>query len=603
MKKILAILGALTFTASGATTVVACSTKFGRFSKPSLSDKLKNMIIAEVTGKTGGKDNDIYGKKTFGDIFNNSSATEKLAVRLINQIVSEYFYGSTNNQWKQWAGVNGEDSQSTANYTKIFRSWIISLATDQLYQDYLSTFANNNYLEITSIDANYSLYFDPTTGDDHKGLGWAVPGITYYYNGDDKSHPRGTPIPSIDASFYKTRSEIKKALYNSDPKEGDISKLKEQLAYTFHNYLYYVEVPKIIDNVIGQAFLNTNMLKNYQPLKGDNSIYVSKSGPLMSSMMNWNEYNPSPSTIKSNFKMVWEFKIRKDHTGPTINGIQTNINNAEKGSSPTITGGSWSPDNFNKFVNENFDTDSVGTNQDYNENGGDPIFGIAHFKGFAAYDNQGNIVNGFKTDTYGDQLKAAKTAGFLSSGGTGGNITYNFADSAGEYETYAYVLPIYVPDLLGGGTTEGASVVFKETGTTPTYKTKAINLKDYSNPNNIQDITWKGLFSGDATGNGRSVNYLLNYSTVANKKVLATFGDTASDGKTAMFDESGHPNTAVDFTRYKLMQWAQYSYAQSSSVQELAKERLYSIAFDYNKKNLYSSNLYNDIGKYIEDKN
>ena len=114
MKKLLSIFAAFGLTATGATGVVSCSTSFGRFSKPTLSDKLKKMIIAEIAGK----DNDVYGKKTFGDIFNSSETTEKLAVRLVNQIISEYFYGSTQQTWNQWAG--GTTTSSRTDNAQVF---------------------------------------------------------------------------------------------------------------------------------------------------------------------------------------------------------------------------------------------------------------------------------------------------------------------------------------------------------------------------------------------------------------------------------------------------------------------------------------------------
>ena len=584
MKKLLSIFAAFGLTATGATGVVSCSTSFGRFSKPTLSDKLKKMIIAEIAGK----DNDVYGKKTFGDIFNSSETTEKLAVRLVNQIISEYFYGSTQQTWNQWAG--GTTTSSSTDNAQVFKSWILQLATDQLYQDYLSSFAQDTYLEYTSIEQNYSLRFDTSQKE---GLKWAIPGITYLAE-------NGTPLPPNQlTSYVKPRGNIEKLLYNP---QGGIQTLKTELAFTFNRYLFYVEVPKIIDNIIGQAFLNTDMFSNFVDPQGGNKVYVNQVGALMSNMMNWTQYEPSSNNIKSNFLMVWEFKVAaKDQN---IAALNTAIRNAQDPNSEaaTLNGDNWSPDRMKYFITNTIERSASGDNiTDFNKNGGDPIFGIPHFKGFVAYDNQGNILNKFDAGAYATQLKAAKQPGFLKDS-TG---VYNFADSTNTYDTFAYALPIYVPDLLASLPVTGAaskkynvaSVTFNNNST---INSKQVELKNYNNPGGTaQDLSWTGL--GGTLG--RSVKYIRE-GMQATPEPYATFGNTAvGDNKTvAMFTSKGIAQKDVDFTRYNLMQWAQYSFAQGSGIQTLAKDRLYSLAFEYNPKNVYSANLYNDIGKYIEEK-
>ena len=585
MKKLLSIFAAFGLAATGATGVVSCSSSFGRFSKPTLSDKLKKMIIAEIAGK----DNDVYGKKTFGDIFNSSETTEKLAVRLVNQIISEYFYGSTQQTWNQWAG--GTTTSSPTDNAQVFKQWIMQLATDQLYQDYLSSFAQDTYLEYTSVEQNYSLQFDTSRTN---GLKWAIQDITYF------DSTTGKPVSLKTTAQYKmTRGEIENDLYN--PPDG-IQKLKAEIAFTFQRYLEYVEVPKIIDNIIGQAFLNTDMFSNFVNPQGGNKVYINQVGALMSNMMNWTQYEPSSKNIKSNFLMVWEFKVAaKDQNIATLNA---DIQAAQNPSSPgaTLNGANWSPDRMKYFIANAIERSTSGdTITDFNKNGGDPIFGIPHFKGFVAYDNQGNILNKFDAGAYADPLKAAKTPGFLVNDKKGSG-SYDFDDSTNTYDTFAYALPIYVPDLFASKTVEGAAGTYNIASVTfnnnSKISSKQIELKNYNNPGGTpQDLSWTGL----GGSSGRSVAYIADPPSTG---LYATFGNTAVGNKqtVAMFNSKGQANRNVDFTRYNLMQWAQYSFAQGSGIQTLAKDRLYSLAFEYNPKNVYSANLYNDIGKYIEEK-
>ena len=177
---------------------------------------------------------------------------------------------------------------------KCFKEWIIQLATDQLYQDYLSSFAQDTYLEYTSIEQNYSLQFNTEKQDlPNPGLKWTVPGITYF-EGSGPAKKQGEPHPPEDLpdSSKMNRGAIEKLLYNPP---GGIQALKREMAFTFNRYLYYVEVPKIIDNIIGQAFLNTDMFSNFVDPQGGNKVYVNQVGALMS---NNDELNPIWTILK-----------------------------------------------------------------------------------------------------------------------------------------------------------------------------------------------------------------------------------------------------------------------------------------------------------------
>ncbi len=580
MRKLLSALSALTFTFSAASSVAACNDTVKRFTTPTIADKIKNMIIAELAKEGAGPDGVEY---KFGDLYNNTSTLTTLAERLINQEISNYFYSTGEQNWATWAKA---PKINDINMDKVFKNSVMSLAVNKLYKEYLSSFATGTYLEYSMMDKNNRLIYDPSSAA--KSLPWRLAGVQYYQY---DSNNNLVPLPVLNQDS-ESRKEVKADLTNAGSSAANLANFKKQLAYEFHDYLLYTEVPAVIDNIIGQTFMRNTMFSEAAiPDSGQlkNHIYISKMNALFSNMMNWTTTTVG-ADMTTNFDMVWEYQIKLSDIGNDVGSINTAIQAASTGNAATLNGAGWTPTNFKTFVDDHLAKYNNVSIKDYNEDGSDPVFGIPHFKGFVAYDVSGNIVNGFSGGDYANQLKTYhQKAGFIVNSQTGSNFNYNFNGSKSQYTTFAYVLPVYVPDILND-----ATMNFGKTGST-THATN-IELKNYNNPVAPVDLSWNGVLDGQQ---GRSVKYLYDINKGAK---AATWGTYANDGTTKMFDGDGNFTTGVDTTNYQLLQAAENAYAQSSTIQDLAKTRFYSLAFNYSKDNLYSQNLYNDIGKYIEEK-
>ena len=558
--KILTLSCLLTGTVS---SVAACN--FNRFKKPTLADKLKKLVIAEIAG------NPVYGKYTFGDLFNNTSTITTLAQELIDRVIASYFYQQTKQLWGVWA-----HSGTSFSFPKVFQAWVISLATDQFYRDYLSAFSSNSPMEDKVIDSNYKIIFsyasDNSKNDSPKlTLPWELADVQYYSYNEKKDEYTALPVLQTNT---KSHTEIQ-AFLDLKGQATTIEEVKARMLNEFYPYIIHIEVPKILKNIIAQAFINKTMFAQRYVSDGGSHVYINRFSSLFSDMMTW--ARDTGTQVHSNFKMVWEYKVR--YSPSVIEGINQEI---KTDANAVFSGQGWSPSSYNTAVSEMF------TSKNYNYDGQDPIFGVNHFVGFAAYDVTGAIVNGTSFDPVSDQLKAAYKPGFLvASQVTPGQPQYDFLDQTTnpQFATFAFVLPINIPDILNGATINFGS-----------SHSVNIELKNYASAGSFEDLSWQGLGGKDE----RSVNYLYKYNTKSG--INATWGAFASDGKTPMFNQEGNFSDKINTQTFRLLQWAQYLYAQGSSVQEVAKDLLYSIAFDYNQKNIYSENLYNAIGKYIQKK-
>lgn len=546
------------------------------FNEPTLADDIRKKLLFAI------QHNPAFGGRSFGDVWNDVDLM-KLAIRLINRIISEHFYGLSYKTWATWAGLN--NFQDLPDIKKVFRNWIFNIATDQLYREYLDTFAQGNFLEYKTVSKNENIRFDNdnTPGHQHQGLTWALPEIPYY---DLTGH--SINYNDIDPKFKKNRAGIKKIL--EDPSQ--VSNLKRALRYSFSDHLLYGLVPQVIDNIITPTFLKLKALTSYVDGANNTKVFVNRYSSLFATMMNWSVLDLSSPDIKSNFLMVWEYQVKNEHS----NEINQVIKSHSQGRG-VLTGAGWTPKDYANFIDKQFHHAGQQSITEYNRNGSDPVFGIPHFKGFVAYDNTGKVLNKFTAKMYGEQLKKTARAGFLSRNGD----NYNFLSQAGAtYATYAYALPIYVPDILAAHDNKKHK---EDNGSSLNFGGQHqvnVELKNYLNGDAYpEDLSWTGL----GTSNGRSVNYLAELQAqTSGKQAVATLGTYAADGETALYDEEGVTNPNVEWTNFDLLKWAIYSFGQNGDFTKLAKTRFYSIAFNYDRKNLYSQKLFDEIGKYIEEK-
>ena len=578
MKKILKNLWggtALTaLVAGGVFQLAGCKHEFTRFQNASLADNIKKYILATL------KKNAKYANFTFHDLFKDEDLT-KLVVRLINERTSDYFFRGMYAQRLVWAGgLSEHPAQDIANLKKVFYHWVLNLSIDKLYTEYLKGFLDYSLLEWVSVQKNEEVIFD-NKSDHHQGLRWVWSDIKYV----DQNHQM-ISYQSIDSKYKMTRQDVK-AIVTDQTK---IAQLKTELAYSFRPYLMHQIVPQVLDEIITAVYLNATSMLSYAEDQTHNHVYIDHSSALFGSMMKWNNLIPTGSDIKSNFWMLWEYKVKKEYASQ----INTKISQQQNYSNPKpqglFTGEEWAPVAYNNFIQNQLlktvDGDEI---ENSNKDGVDPVFGIPHFKGFVAYDDDAKIVNGFEAGVYDASLKTAQKAGFLLSNGAG---NYNFNKTPEDtYVTFAYALPIYVPDLLAQQDKTAALNFYDQDHQKSLHE--VIELKSYNNPGAIEDYSWAGL----GGFKGRSVKYLREQKPATK---AATFGTYASDGTTAMYQD-GLPNKDVDFTNFDLVNWASYMYGKNETLAERAKHEYYSVVFDYDAENVYSQALYDQIGKYIDE--
>ncbi len=627
MKKILSLFATLTLATSASSSVVSCNSKKNRFTDPTIADKFKNKIISELNG-----DQFSY-KYKFDDIFKSQkSSLTTLAVRLIDQLTSKQFYTSNEKLFAEWAGVSDSD-RSKIKFDNQFYNWVKSLTEEQVYTDYINKYTNGYaYLEDDAMSKSYNVLGIGTTGtstwDATKNYAqlknvdvkystnekkvtmsfWQIPGISYTNaeNPDTNNHIKlgkdtiyqgnQINIPILEDGVRKniilTSDKFKELLTNGSAKglvdgvsytiSPGLAGIKKLIYRGMAQYATFVTLPKILDKLISETYLQTTLLhRNYNGSQANSDIFVTKNSGLLNLMQTWNTSTTS-KLLTSNFKMVWEFKTPILDTNGTTN-LENKMNTYIGQKKSEINNQSWTPTKFKDFL-------SNSTITNLNNNGNDPIFGINHFKGFAAY-NGGSLLNSLALDdTYKSKIAAVNQTGFVQNGQPG---KYGFEDTNKKYAYFVFVLPIFAQDILNN-----QSITFDNS------KTKKIVLKDYYSGDSGQglDLSWAGLNLAGRQG----VKYISDIKNQIGSKYessLGTFAVNKSGSAIKTYDDKGALNQNIDTTQTSLLRWAEYSFSGASTVSDAAKTRLYSIVFNYNKKNIYAQNLYDQIGKYIKDDN
>lgn len=625
MKRLMSLFATITLVTSTAAPVVACAKD--RYSTPTLSDELKNLVEAQFNQDV--KDGSIDSTYNFGDIFkSNLSNMTTLATRLINQVISRYFTNNESVTRQKNAGVTAPKPPDPSTPGTPFKNQITTLAKDQLYSDYVKYYEANNQLEdIDMVNKGYTLLNNDPISSRNQDVrqGKANPLIAgYYYTQQKTSKPTSTDPADWD---YKNQTESRQANQSEATSNADIeaflfgtkngtpvanwniNNVKNTLWQCYQDYYIHVELTKIIDNAITSTYLDNNYLQADQ----NKASYLNYRSDLLGSMQNW-PVSQSPSAMQSNFKMAWKFQFSKNiipaGTGTgTLGSINDLIGQAMTGKPDAakladgipqglLTPQHWTPTNFNTAIKDIFGSGPRGAGilDQATKLGTDPIFGdnSTNFDGFAAYGSDGKIIGSdYTPDTsFSTSLqKNANKVGFLSNGGGG----YQIADkkATNDYD-FVFTLPIYAQDLLN-----------HETYSYKSNKIWPINLRGYVGgalpkvgDNNLD---WNHLnIQGDS--NQYKVNYL-NEMGSANPSDPNTpdAAHTASFGNYSIDGSKKNTDSSVNKEKLDLFNYAKYYFGQGADLATAAKTNYYSQAFDYDPKNLYDSNLYDQIGKYIID--
>ena len=653
----MSLFAAITLVTSTAAPVVACTKD--RYSTPTLSDELKNLVEAQFNQDI--KDGTIDSTYTFGDIFkSNLSNMTTLAIRLINQVISRYFTNNESVTRQKNAGILNPATPDPSQYNTPFKNQITTLAKDQLYSDYVKYYETNNQLEdIDMVNKGYILLDNDPTATSASAreaailAGKANPLIDgeYYVqqkpNTDKSKNDRPSNWDyknwtlSTQATSEKATSsdDIKNFLFGGPNKATDgwsVENVKNTLWECYQDYYIHVELPKIIDNAITSTYLDNNYLQADQ----NKSSYLNYRSDLLGSMQNWPVASGSPATMQSNFKMAWKFQFNNNdiQDGPpskigSLGWINAEIRNAMGLSQPSgepeptpyaagkdpkdlLTPQNWSPSNFNKAINDIFgvpinpsSTSSTSLLSKATKLGTNPIFAdsLSNFDGFAAYGSDGKIIGSdYTPDTsYGPTLqKNANKVGFLQNGP--GAFQFPDAKSTNDID-FVFALPIYAQDLL-----HNESYSYKD------QKKWPINLRGYVGgalpkvgDNNLD---WNNLsIQGGADAYKQyKIPYLYNMgwheqptpptplaSNPPDASHTASFGNYTIPGTHS--NNYVNPTFPIDKTKLELFNYAKYYFGQGADLATAAKTNYYSQAFDYDPKNLYDSNLYDQIGKYIID--
>ena len=658
MKKLMSLFASITLLTSTTTTVIACTAD--RFSTPTLSSELKNLVEAQFNSDI--KDGTIDSTYTFGDIFkSNLSNMTTLATRLINQVISKYFENNESVSRQSNAGV----VTPTTKNPDTFEQQITNLAKNQLYSDYVKYYETNNQLQdIDMLKSGYTLLDNDPTKDTAAArkadidAGTANPLIqgVYYVkqkNSNDEWGYNNWEAETNPATQSTSNQDIQSFLFGGG-QNWSLNNVKNTLWQCYQDYYTHVELPKIIDNAITSTYLDNNYLQ--ADATSSKSSYLNYRGDLLGGMQNWPvAKTQNPPSMMSNFKLVWKIQVNQNaishasaSENPTSSGryypagsygfINNQIYRAEQASPPVkaptaqpITPASadaavsdvkgrlnpqyWSPDNLKQALVDIFYLDGgKSLLNDATKLGADPVFGVNNFDGFAAYGSDGKIIGSsytpdtsFGPDLTGTTPEKGNQVGFLEQSKTPTSTQlpsgerYWFADSKSKNDAdYVFTLPVYAIDLL-----------HNETYSYQSNKIWPVNLRGYVNgqlppndPNN-NNLDWAKMHIDKNWKTTYSVNYLYQSGAKGSTPQGST-GPPKSD-KTASLGnytvDGSKPNTGsgVNSEKLDLFRYAEYYFGQESDLATTAKTNYYSEAFDYDPKNVFDQNLYDQIGQYIID--
>ncbi|WP_342252468.1 hypothetical protein [Spiroplasma endosymbiont of Amphibalanus improvisus] len=567
IKKSIKIFNSSLIAVSSCLLVVACTDAADkRFDTAGLPDEIKDDIMLNIQCNQ-----DIFGDVTFEDIFSDQDMSD-IAVQLLDQSVSKaYFERTQTDTWSYYlqkatnsdSPIMWNDDETMDN---IFQSWVESLATDKLYYDYLNGVNNNNRLEWNMSNYLVSDKAIPKLGLQGK----------YYVPTDSNNLPNG--VGQVNTNNDVDTDTVKEWLTGGG---GDtIPEVKIYLKNWFYDYYIHEEVPDILDYILTAIYIDNSLIMNYQMDNGNEGISIQKNGNLLYNMQSWEDIQSS-SGLQSNFKMVWQLEVDPNYT------LDPNSTTAK------MNGYDWDPQVFGGALNA-IDSDPSSYEQD--TSGGDPIWGIPHFQGFAAINSDDNTVinTEYYTDNtyYSTEMIDANKAGWLVNDPENLNDPYSFSNDDNTSKYYAFVLPIYGIDIFNNLT-----LGYKQDASDPNSPSlvQGIDLKQVNSSNGKPTDTLDWNMTNGYDKNGYEVRYLHDL----NNSDQAGLGTLTNDGN-EIYNDNGDFNSGVETTKLQLIRWAEFSFAQDSSISEHAKTNLYSWAFDYNPDNIWSQTLYDAIGSYVE---
>ncbi|AGM25537.1 lipoprotein [Spiroplasma chrysopicola] len=553
MKKLLSLLGSITLISATATNVIACnSNKNDRFTKPAINDEIKRWILAQIDSDN--ESNKV--KYSFNDIFTKAEL-KTAAVRLINTVISKFFYGAEESSRARFTSVSLPNDSPNSQSAQQLVNFVEQVATDNLYTSYLNSIEKADPLEIQIARDGYSV--------DYQTSGWYVAGVKSYFWKDG----------ATGLDYTKSRIDLGEENFILDSKtlgttykdfeDKDVNVQKQMLRVRFKDYFNHVLVPKVLDNILTATYLHQNQLRT----NGQTSIYLNKNGTLFNAIQSW-----TGSTWNTYAKMAWELKLPIDKLNALF-----------------ASGGPF--ENPSQF-NATFRTDSTllqtkvknafSTADSEIREGIDPIFGINNFKGFIGMKKTSGAPTAgdiFTThtgiDAYKDKLVDPTAVGLLKSGEGQSTSSYQFIDSNKRYGSVVIVLPIYAIDLM---------------------KNTSLNYSEKAETSHNVDLNW---YAGNSPIEDLDQEWLQQQKSIVWLYDQIGYLGTHTENGIAIYNEDGSLiEDSVEIQKAKLLKWLEYTFATRDDLQTAAKTKLYSNAFANNPDNIYSQSLYDEIGSYIQ---
>ncbi|AGM26548.1 hypothetical protein SSYRP_v1c09610 [Spiroplasma syrphidicola EA-1] len=558
MKKLLSLLGSIALITATTTNVIACNSNTNdRFTKPAINDEIKRWVLAQIDSDNASN----TVKYSFNDLFTKAEL-KTAAVRLINTVISKFFYGAEESSRARFTSVSLPNDSPDSKIAQQLVNFVEQVAMDNLYTSYLNSIEKSNPLEIQIAKDGYSI--------DYQTDNWYVAGVKSYFWTESLTNFDYTKSRSeLDQENFKLDSKDLGTTYADFTKEKDANKQKKMLRVRFKDYFDHVLVPKVLDNILTATYLHQNQLRT----NGQTSIYLNKNGTLFNAIQSWN--TTTGSTWNTYVKMAWELKLPMDKLNALFE-----------------TGGVFKdPAAFNtKFRTDKaaLITDiktAFSTADSENHEGIDPIFGVNNFKGFIGMKKTSGTpaaADIFTTnpgiDAYKDKLVDPAAVGLLKSGEGQNPSSYQFIDSNKRYGSVVIVLPIYAIDLM-----KNTSLNYSEKAET----SHNVDLNWYAGNSPIEDLDQEWLQQQ------KSITWLYNQ---------VGFLGTNDDKGNPIYNEDGSlVNTPAEgIEKAKLLKWLEYTFATRDDLQTAAKTKLYSNAFANNPDNIYSQTLYDEIGSYIQ---
>lgn len=491
MKKLLGILGAIAFTASVSSTVVACGTT---------SSKDKHKLYSTINWSDGNEevlklaDGQIIRVKDFKQLASSSMddyLMDQVNGMVANRYASDYNDNTINsdknlglisknrNYSLQGSKTNGYASEiDNLNFT--------SLSTD-LYQTYVNDLSTTNPLDQIAYDKSslnpvwygddyngtrdYSLWFKPQTGEPHddKFIRWTTAretdistmtvGTDYLptaadLNKSDFYLVKSTTLPTGDnGSLFENESDLSVTDIKSlNPIESNITG-QQALMYRFQDYLQNQNASNMINALVMEYEKNTLYKLQKAPTDPtiaskwetatDKSLYVDTSSTIAKAIQSWPAKVTDP--ITSNYKMVWRVSLPDadiDTTNSDIKGL-VNLND-------TLSGKNFAVFNKGETLSDVFSKITKSGDQQ-SKKGASPFFDGTD-TGYQGIIKDGKAIDGGTLNLNSTVAgEISKTEGFGVMQGqakTDGTPTFGFDPAKGNGEDFIIVMPLYLMDLL-----------------------------------------------------------------------------------------------------------------------------------------------------------